>query len=247
MPEGKTIIPIHAVLIRSQQHIITTTHRSTMDNLIHAMGALNLSSTLGALGNTSRQHAKRIVCTPIKTAFPYMLRLQLLNHLGTLTIMPDGHWRILETLVYHHQILNCHQPRFGWKSMPYVMGLQASPTTYIQALQSKECRMRIHYIDDAKCRSTTATHVIYMARTRVYVEMQQIGRLRYKANISMPNLGITLSRTVHQDSMGISVYKTTTLRALASRTLTDQAMTRTWLCFYSQVIAYLPFDRGPVP
>jgi hypothetical protein len=102
-----------------------------------------------------------------------MLRLQYLNHLGSVTLMPYDSLRSTEPLVHHHRLLNYYQPRFGWKYMPYPTGLRASPIHYIQTMSSEHCHMRVHYIDDARSRTTTATHVIYMSRHRVYVEMQQ--------------------------------------------------------------------------
>jgi hypothetical protein len=109
------------------------------------------------------------------------------------------------------------------------------------------CNMHIYYMDDARCKTRSTTHVIYMFHTWTYVEMNQRGPLRFHAKISYPHTGITLSQTIHKDGIGIWIYKTTTLRALASHTLLDQSVTRTWLCFYSTVIAYLPFDCGPEP
>lgn len=218
-----------------------------MDELLNAMGALQLSDDMGASRLTLYTKRKPMVCTPLETALPYMLRLQYLNQLGKITVMSFGQTEPLQTLTFHHRVLNYKQPRFGWKTMPYTLGLRVSPMNYVQALRSEYCDMHIYYMDDARCKTRSATHVIYMFHTRTYVEMNQRGALRFHAKISYPNTGITLSRTIHEDGIGIRVYKTTTLRALATRTLLDQSVTRTWLCFYSTVVAYLPFDRGPEP
>jgi hypothetical protein len=108
---------------------------------------------------------------------------------------------------------------------------------YIQALRSKHCNMHIYYMDDARCKMRSTTHVIYMFHTQTYVEMNQRGPLRFHAKISYPHTGITLTQTIHKDRIGIWIYKTTTLRALASHTLPDQSVTRTWLCLqYSNCI-----------
>jgi len=220
-----------------------------MDDIIHAMGALNLfaSNAMGAMDVVTNTHAKRIVCTPLTKAIPYMLQLQYLNHLGTVSLTPYSNLRLMEPLVHHHRLLNYSQSRFGWKSMPYPMGLRTSPMHFVHSMRSENCDMRVHYIDDAQCRTRTATHVIYMSRHRVYVKMQQKGPLRYHARVTSPNYGITLSRSAHQSATGIGTYKTTVLRVLATRTPSDQSMTRTWLCFYSTVVVHLPFDRGPGP
>jgi hypothetical protein len=48
-------------LIRGQPQFINTNGRSSIDNLIHAMGALNLfaSNTMGAMDDTTQRRAKR--------------------------------------------------------------------------------------------------------------------------------------------------------------------------------------------
>jgi hypothetical protein len=176
-----------------------------------------------------------------------MLCLQCLNHLGSATFMPYGTLRLVEPLVHHHRLLNHYQPEFGWKHMPYPQGLHVSPIHYIRSMTSRCCHTTIHYIDDARHRTTTATHVIYTSHHGVYVEMQQRGPLRYHAKATSPRQGITLSRTSHLDKIGVKIHKATVLHVLASQTSSDQSNTRTWLCFYSTVVAYLPFDWGPGP
>jgi hypothetical protein len=190
---------------------------------------------------------KQIVCTPIEIALAYMLHLQYLNHLGKIKVVLFGQTEPTQTLTFHHRVLNHKQPRFGWKPMPHTLGLRVSPKNSVQALRSGYCNMQIYYMDDARCKTKSATHLIYMFHTQTYVEMSQQGPFRYHAQISYPHTGITLSRTIHKDGIGIQVYKTTTLRALATHTLLNQSVTRTWLCFYSTVVAYLPFNCGPVP
>jgi hypothetical protein len=160
-------------------------------------------------------------------------------------LTPYGNLRLMEPLVHHHRLLNYYQPRFGWKYMPYPSELQVSPIHYICAMTSKCCHLRVYYIDDARCR--TATHVIHMSHHGVYAEMQQRGPLRYQAKVTLPNHGITLSRTSHLDKIGVEIHKATVLRVLALQTSSDQSNTRTWLCFHSTVVASLPFDHGPGP
>jgi hypothetical protein len=174
-----------------------------------------------------------------------MLRLQYLNHLGSATFMPYGTLRLVEPLVHHHRLLNHRQPEFGWKPMPYPQGLHVSPIHYIRSMTSRCCHTTIHYIDDARHKTTTATHLIYTSHHGVYVEMQQRGPLRYHAKTTSPCQGITLSRTSHLDKIGVEIHKATVLRVLALRASSDQSNTRTQLCFHSTVVAYLPFDRGP--
>jgi hypothetical protein len=213
------------------------------------MGALNLfaSNTTGAIDDTTQRCAKRTVYTSLIEATPYMLHLQHLNHLGSAKFTPYGNLRLIEPLVHHHRLLNCYQPEFGWKYMPRPTGLHVSPLHYIRFMTSECCQMRIHYIDDARHKTTTATHVIYTSHHGVYIEMMQKGPLRYHTKVTSPNHGITLSRTSHLDKIGVEIHKATVLTVLASQTSLDQSNTRTWLCFHSTVVAYLPFDRGPGP
>jgi hypothetical protein len=220
-----------------------------MDDLIHAMGALNLfaSNTMGAMDDTTQRCAKQTVYTSTIKAIPYMLRLHYLNHLGSAKVTPHGNLRLIEPLVHHHRLLNCYQPEFGWKYMPRPTGLHVSLIHYIRSMTSECCQMSIHYIDNAHHKTTTATHVIYTSHHGVYVEMMQKGPVRYHAKVTSPNHGITLSRTSHLDKVGVKIHKTTILKVLASRTSSDQFYTRTWLCFHSTVVAYLPFNRGPGP
>ena len=213
------------------------------------MGALNLftSNTMGAMDNTTQRCAKRTVYTSTTEVIPYMLRLQHPNHLGSVTPMPYGKLRLIEPLVHHHRLLNYYHPEVGWKYMPRPLGLHVSPIHYMRSMTSECCQMSIHYIDDARHKTTTATHIIYTSHHGVYVEMMQKGPVRYHAKVTSPNHGITLSRTSHLDKVGVEIHKTTILTVLASRTSSDQFYTRTWLCFHSTVVAYLPFDRGPGP
>jgi hypothetical protein len=158
-------------LIQGQPRLITTNNRSSIDNLIHAMGAMNLftSNAMGAMDHKTQRRAERIVCTPNNKEDPYMLRLQYLNHLGSATLMPYGTLRLVEPLVHHHQLLNHRQPEFGWKPMPYPQGLHASPIHYIRSMTSRCCHTTIHYIDDARHKTTTATHLIFTSHHGVYV------------------------------------------------------------------------------
>jgi hypothetical protein len=160
-----------------------------------------------------------------------MLCLQYLNHLGSAMLTPYGNLRLMEPLVHHHRLLNYYQPRFGWKYMPYPTELQVSPIHYICAMTSKCCHLRVYYIDDARCR--TATHVIHMSHHGVYAEMQQRGPLRYQAKVTLPNHGITLSRTSHLDKIGVEIHKATVLRVLASQTSSDQSNTQGHGCAFT--------------
>jgi hypothetical protein len=127
------------------------------------MGEMNLftSNAMGAMDDTTQRRAKRTVYMPTIKAIPYMLHLQYLNHLGSAMLTPYGNLRLMEPLVHHHRLLNYYQPRFGWKYMPYPTELQVSPIHYICAMTSKCCHLRVYYIDDARCRTITATHVHY--------------------------------------------------------------------------------------
>jgi hypothetical protein len=53
-------------LIRGQPQLIKTNNCSSIDDLIHAMGAMNLftSNAMGATDDNTQQRAKRIVYTP---------------------------------------------------------------------------------------------------------------------------------------------------------------------------------------
>jgi hypothetical protein len=205
------------------------------------------SKAMGALDNTTQRCNKQNVYTPTNKEIPYILCLQYLNHLESANLMPYGNLQLIEPLVHCHRLLNCYQPKFGWKYMPYPTGLQVSPIHYIRSMTNECCHMSIHYRDNARHRTTTATHVIYTSHHGVYIEMKQNGPLRYRAKVTLPNHGITLSRTSHLDKIGVKIHKATVLTVLALQTSLDQSNTRTWLCFHSTVVAYLPFDRGPGP
>jgi hypothetical protein len=242
-------LPITNSLIQGQPQLIITNNCSSMDDLIHAMGAMNLftSNAMGAMDPKTQRRVERTVYTPNNKEVTYMLCLQCLNHLGSTTFVPYGTLRLIEPLVHHHRLLNHRQPKFGWKPMPYSQGLHVSPIHYIHSMTSRCCHTTIHYIDDARHKTTMATHLIYTSHHGVYVEMQQRGPLRYNAKATSQRQGITLSQTSHLDKIGVKVHKATVLHVLASRTSSDQSNTRTWLCFHSKVVAYLPFDRGPGP
>jgi hypothetical protein len=171
--QAKTFV--HAVLIQGHQQLITSVHCEPMDKLLNAMGALKTSDNMRASRLTLYTKCKQIVCTPIEIALSYMLRLQCLNHLGKITVMSFGQTEPIQTLTFDHRVLNHKQPRFGWKTMPYTLGIQVSPKNYVQALRSKYCNMHIYYIDDARCKTRSATHVIYMFHTWTYIKMTQWG------------------------------------------------------------------------
>jgi hypothetical protein len=46
-----------------------------LDNLLNAMGALQISDDLGASRLPLYTNDKQIVCTPLETALPYMRRI----------------------------------------------------------------------------------------------------------------------------------------------------------------------------
>jgi hypothetical protein len=95
-------------LIQGQLQLINTNSRSSIDNLIHAMGAMSLftSNAMGAMDKTTQQHAKQTVCTPTIKSIPYMPFLQNLNHLGSAMLTPYGSLQLIEPLVHHHRLLN---------------------------------------------------------------------------------------------------------------------------------------------
>jgi hypothetical protein len=134
-----------------------------------------------------------------------MLRIQYLNQLGKIKVMSFGQTEPTNTLAFHHRVLNYKQPRFGWKLMPRTLGLRVSPMNYVQSLRSEYCDMQPYYMDDARCKTRSATHVMYMFHTRTYVEMNQRGPLRFHADLSHPHTGITLSRTIHEFRVAKSV------------------------------------------
>jgi hypothetical protein len=109
---------VHAVLIQGRQQLITSVHCEPLDDLLNAMGALQISDNMGASRLPLYTNDKQMVCTPLETALPYMLRIQYLNQLGKINVMSFGQTESIQTLTFHHRVLNHKQPRFGWKIMP---------------------------------------------------------------------------------------------------------------------------------
>jgi hypothetical protein len=91
-------------LIQGQPQLIITNNRSSIDKLIHAMGAMNLftSNAMGAMDPKTQRRVERTVYTPNSKEVTYMLRLQYISHLGSATLMPYGTLRMVEPLVHHH-------------------------------------------------------------------------------------------------------------------------------------------------
>jgi hypothetical protein len=93
---------VHAVLIQGHQQLITSVHREPLDDLLNAMGALQISDDMGASRLTLYTKDKQMVCTPLETALPYMLRLQYLYQLGKITVIYFGQTEPIQTLTLHH-------------------------------------------------------------------------------------------------------------------------------------------------
>jgi hypothetical protein len=108
-------LPITNSIIQGQPQLTITNNCFSIDNLIHAMGAMNLftSNAMGATDHNTQQRAKRTVYTPTNKEVPCMLCLQCLNCLGSAMFTPYGSLQLIEPLIHHHRLLNFHQPKFG--------------------------------------------------------------------------------------------------------------------------------------
>jgi hypothetical protein len=84
------------------KQLITSIHREPLDDLLNAMGALQISDNMGASRLPLYTNDKQMVCTPLETALPYMLRIQYLNQLGKITVMSFGQTDPIQTLTFHH-------------------------------------------------------------------------------------------------------------------------------------------------
>lgn len=121
---------------------------------------------------------------------------------------------------YLSQACQTLQTRVEGKTVNTAMGLGMSPTNYLKQLKSVP-HTCVQYLDDMG-----------------YWTMSS--RRQYQ-------LVTSVSKNTRRKKLRTRVPRTTTFGFFTERNRTKTHMTKMWLCFYSTVIAYLPFDRGPVP
>jgi hypothetical protein len=100
------------------------------------------------------------------------------------------------------------------------MGLHISPSDYSRRLKQVP-HTCVQYIDDMKYRTMSS-------------------KQRYQL---LPSV----SKNTRRKKLRPPICWTTTFDFSTENRRTKTHMTKMWLCFYSTVLAYLPFDRGPVP
>jgi hypothetical protein len=82
-----------------------------------------------------------------------------------------------------------------------------------------------------------------------YTCVQYIDNIKYRTMSSKQRYQLlpSVSKNTRRKKLRPKVSWTTTCDFSTENRRTKTNMTEMWLCFYSTVLAYLPFDRGPLP
>jgi hypothetical protein len=134
-----------------------------------------------------------------------------------LEAMPPG-WRP------RYSLQTCQTLRLMTKERTTIiaMGLHISPSDYSRR-PKRVPHTCVQYIDDMQYRYRTMS-----------------SKQRYQL---LPSV----SKNTRRKKLRTPISWTTTFDFSTENRRTKTHITKMWLCFYSTVLAYLPFDRGPVP
>jgi hypothetical protein len=121
---------------------------------------------------------------------------------------------------YFLHTCQAHRSMTEGSTIIITMGLHISPSNYLRRPKQVP-HTCVQYIDDVQYRTTSS-------------------KQQYQL---LPSV----SKNTRRKKLRPPITWTTTFDFSNENRRTKTHMTKMWLCFYSTVLAYLPFDHGPVP